>query len=159
MGYYWAYVMNSNFTWYSTWAEFKTQDDLVQMSSSVSAVNQFETGGFYAIAATCASSFTTMYPNGPETWEFTRSSVYDKIDMSVNYRSFKVCPRTFAPPQPPPLPTPKPIPPPSQPSSKPSYNGTARASDASKRFERFNWDGLMNRIVVVLAVCSHVIIN
>ncbi|KAF0984272.1 hypothetical protein FDP41_007449 [Naegleria fowleri] len=77
--------------------------------------------------------------------------------MSVNYRSFKVYPRTFAPPQPAPLPTPKPtpkpIPPSKQPSVIPSHNGTARTLDASKRFESVNRFGMMNgHVVVVVAV-------
>ncbi|KAG2388029.1 hypothetical protein C9374_000879 [Naegleria lovaniensis] len=144
MGYYWAYVMDSNLNWFKTWAEFKTQNDLVQNDSSIAAVNQFQTGAFPAIAATCASSFTAMYSNGPETWEFTRSLTFDKFDLSVNYRSFKVYPRSFAPPHPP---QPSSLP---RPSSK-SSNGTAVASDAltTSRVSMGQWKSVIGIILIM----------
>ncbi|KAG2382411.1 hypothetical protein C9374_005613 [Naegleria lovaniensis] len=157
MGFYWAYVMHSNLTWYQTWSEMQQQNTELQPSYSAGAVKQFETGDLYAVAATCASSFLTVYPNGAETWEFTRSQIFDKFDYSVNFRSFIVYPRSFAPPPPsPPSPQPSmpaPNPQPSGSSVKPvpsqkvmNSSHVARASLASP--PRMHWS--MDRVMVVL---------
>ncbi|KAL9654338.1 hypothetical protein ABK040_010367 [Willaertia magna] len=63
-------------------------------------ISGFNTGNFYAVAATSAASFLTNYKNGPELWEFLKSNVFDKFDYSTSYpRSFIIYPRSFLSPE------------------------------------------------------------
>ncbi|KAL9657023.1 hypothetical protein ABK040_014572 [Willaertia magna] len=111
---YYGYTMHANLTWYKTWNEFKVQNDLLQNSYSVAAINDFKNGAFVAMVATSAASFLTTYQNGPELWNYLKTNVFDKFDYSVDNRAFKIYPRSFASPifpqtsVAPPKPSPKP---------------------------------------------------
>ncbi|KAL9647726.1 hypothetical protein ABK040_015214 [Willaertia magna] len=112
MCYYWAYTMHNNLTWYKTWNEFASENDALQYSSSLEAIKEFNNGFFYAVDATCAASFLTSYPKGPELWEFLKSNVFDRRDYSTSYtRSFIIYPRNFFSPVFPVTSIPPPLPP------------------------------------------------
>ncbi|KAL9653342.1 hypothetical protein ABK040_001978 [Willaertia magna] len=147
MAYYWSYVMHQNNSWFKTWKEFKEQNDAIQYQRSLDAVSQFNSNGFYAICSATAASFLTVYPNGPELWNFTKSATFDKFDYSASgYRNFKIYPKSFISPV---FPRTS-IPPPTH------SNHTSLTSDAGNSFIRsvkFVNVFIISVMLVMMVIC------
>jgi hypothetical protein len=102
---YYAYNQDSspNYTWYQSWSEFAAKNLAEQPAAVNSAINSFEMLGdpFYPVAVAAAGATLTSFQGGLVSWYWLKSKVHDKLDMSGEYRSWKLLPRAENPPAPP----------------------------------------------------------
>ena len=105
LGLYYAFNQGPSpaFTWYQTWAEFASMNLGEQAAAVDSAIKSFEAQGdpFYPVAVTAAASTLTSFDGGLVAWYWLKGKVHDKIDMSGEYRRWKLLPRADVPPAPP----------------------------------------------------------
>jgi hypothetical protein len=105
LGLYYAFNQDPapTYTWHQTWAEFAAKNVAEQSTAVDNAVKSFEMQGdpFYPVAVTAAGSTLTSFDGGLVAWHWLKGKVHDKLDMSGDYRRWKLLPRADTPPAPP----------------------------------------------------------
>lgn len=87
--------------WLTSWLQVAAVNDAEQPTASVGAIQSYELAGDpgLCIPAATAASMTTSYPGGSTTWTWLKAKVYDRMDMTGEYRRWKILPRaTIVPP-------------------------------------------------------------
>lgn len=102
---YYSYTQDTapTYTNYQTWAEFAAKNLAEQPAAVDAAIQSFEmkSDPFYPVAVTAAASTLTSYDGGLVSWYWLKGKVHDKLDMTGEYRRWKLLPRAETPPAPP----------------------------------------------------------
>jgi hypothetical protein len=91
------------YAWYGTWSELSAKNLAEQPARVALGISNFELTGdpLYAVLPTTAAATLTGYDGGLASWSWLKAKVHDRLDMSGQYRRWKLLPRAAVPAAPP----------------------------------------------------------